>query len=101
MLQSFPSFVPEHHTLFFNNVDRPGTVARITGVLSDANINIASFLVARQHPGSPALSVVVCDGRIPSSVATKIAALDGISNVRTASFGTRFVKPLQEKASEA
>jgi hypothetical protein len=90
--QNFPSFTPSDHVLFFNNVDRPGTVARITGVLSDANLNIASFLVARQHPGSPALSLVVCDSRIPSSVASKIASLDGILNVRTASFGHAFLK---------
>ena len=86
---SFPSFVPANHLLLFNNQDKPGTVARITGILSDANINIASFLVARQHPGSPALSVVVCDGRIPSSVAGRISTLDGIFNVRTASFEAR------------
>jgi hypothetical protein len=67
-------------------------VARTTGVLADHNINIASLKVARQFGGggSPALSVLVCDQRIPSDVATRIAALDGISNVRTASFGDAF-----------
>ena len=44
----------------------------------------ASFLVARQHPGAPALSIIICDGRIPSSVAARLAAVDGIVNVRTA-----------------
>lgn len=94
-----PSFVPTEHLLLFNNTDKPGTVARITGILSDANINIASFLVARQHPGSPALSVVVCDGRIPSSVAAKIGAVDGIFGVRTASFGSAYATPPRAEAT--
>jgi hypothetical protein len=89
---SFPTFVPQHHVLFYNNLDRPGTVSRITAVLSEHNINIASLLVARQHAGSPALSVVIADARIPAEVAHRIAALDGISSVRTASFGDAYVR---------
>lgn len=91
--QGFPSFAPEGHLLMYNNIDAPGEVARVTSVLADNHINIASLKVARQFGGggSPALSVLVCDNRIPTDVAARLASLEGISNVRTASFGNAFV----------
>ena len=90
---SFPTFLPQGHILLYNNIDKPGTISRITGVLSEYNINIGSLLVARQHAGSPALSIVVADARIPAEVAHRIAALDGITSVRTASFGDTYIVP--------
>lgn len=84
--QHFPSFVPEGHVLLFNNLDKPGAVGRVTSLLADNNINIASLSVARQYPGSPALSVIISDQRVPAEVKAKVEALDGISNVRTVSF---------------
>lgn len=88
--QTFPTFVPQGHVLLYNNLDKPGTISRITAILSESNINIASLLVARQHAGAPALSIVIADARIPTDVANRIAALDGISSVRTASFGDSY-----------
>jgi len=68
-------------------------VGRVTSVLSDHNVNIASLAIARQFPGSPALTLLICDHRIPAEVVGKIAALDGITNVRAVSFGTGFTSP--------
>jgi hypothetical protein len=89
---SFPSFTPRGHVLLFNNMDAPGVVGRVTAVLADYHINIANMSVARQPAGgvAAALSVFICDQRIPSEAAAKIEALDGITNVRTASFGSAF-----------
>lgn len=72
----------------------PSQVARISDVLAQANINIASLKVARQYTGggSPALSVIMCDQRIPTDAVAKLASLDGVSNVRAASFGNAFEK---------
>jgi len=83
---AFPSFAPQGHATMFNNLDRPGAVGRVTAVLADHNINIASLAVARQYPGAPALSVIMSDQRVSAEVRAKIEALDGISSVRTASF---------------
>ena len=87
--------------LLYNNIDKPGTVSRITAVLSEHNINISRLAVARQHAGSPALSVVVTDARIPSEVAARIAALDGITSVRTASLGDAYVHPASSVSATA
>lgn len=77
-------------------------------MLAEANINIASMAVARQvcaeaggmggeavllrhmlspppqFPGSPALSVLLCDSRIPAAVLRQINGLEGINNARAA-----------------
>lgn len=89
--QGFPSFAPDGHVLLFNNLDKPGAVGKVTSALADNNINIASLAVARQYPGSPALSVIISDQRVPADVKAKIELLDGVSGVSTASFGDAFI----------
>jgi hypothetical protein len=85
---SFPTFAPKGHLLLWNNIDAPGQVSLVAQVLAGHNINIASLAVARQFEGggSPALSVMVCDARIPSGAIKEMQALTGITNVRNASF---------------
>ena len=77
--QSFPTFAPHGHLLLWNNIDAPGQVARVTRVLAEHNINVASLAVARQYQGggSPALSVMLCDSRIPTDAVNQINGLDG------------------------
>jgi hypothetical protein len=86
--QNFPTFVPQGHLLLFNNTDKPGTVASVTSVLSGFNVNIASLAVARQFGGggSPALTIMVCDQKLPSAAVKKLAAIPGIFGVSVASF---------------
>ena len=83
--QSFPTFAPTGHLLLWNNIDAPGQVARVTRVLAEHNINVASLAVARQYQGggSPALSVMLCDSRIPTDAVKQINGLDGKYYLRT------------------
>ena len=85
---NFPPFSPSGHVLVYNNVDQPGQVSKVTSVLSHHNVNIASLNVARQFTGggSPALSVLLCDSRIPSKAVEEIRKLEGVSGVSVASF---------------
>lgn len=91
---SFPSFSPEGHVLMLSHRDRPGLLAKTTGVLSEFSVNIASLSVARQAPGLPSLSVITTDQRVPAEARSRIELLDGISDVQTASFGSHFATPL-------
>jgi len=86
--KNFPPFEPRGHVLVYNNLDQPGQVSRVTTVLSDYHVNIASLNVARQYAGggSPALSVLLCDSRIPSRAVEEITSLEGVSGVSVASF---------------
>lgn len=85
---AFPSFEPKGNLLMYNNVDSPGQISRITGILAAANINVSRIGVARQFAGggSPALSVLICDTRVPADALRALRALDGISNVRCCSW---------------
>ena len=77
---------PFPSSVFYNNIDIPGQISKVTTVLSDYQVNIASLNVARQHVGSPALSIVRCDSRIPAKAVEEIKVLEGITRVSTASF---------------
>jgi L-serine dehydratase len=72
--------------VFYLNLDVPGQISKVTSVLSEHNVNIASLNVARQSVGSPALSIIRCDSRIPARAVEEIKRLEGISRVNTASF---------------
>jgi hypothetical protein len=76
---------PRGEMLFFNNLDKPGVLARITHVLSRSNINIAHFGLGRHAVGGEALGVLTVDAPIPPEVVQQIAALPNVRNVRTAS----------------
>lgn len=98
---SFPSFAPEGHVLMLSHRDRPGLLAKTTGVLSEFSVNIASLSVARQAPGLPSLAVITTDQRVPAEARSRIELLDGISDVQTASFGSHFAAPLPGGAAAA
>jgi L-serine dehydratase len=72
--------------VFYNNLDVPGQISKVTSVLSEHNVNIASLNVARQFVGSPALSIIRCDTRIPQKAIEGIRGLEGIFGVQQASF---------------
>lgn len=81
------SFRPSGTVLLCNNTDRPGQLAKISSVLADANINVASMGVTRQGIDMPALTILTVDERIPRSVKSRIESLPGFTSVRTATFG--------------
>ena len=83
-----PSFPTCGSVLLFNNADSPGVVSRVTSVLADNNINIATLSVVRQAKGEPALSIIISDQRLPKDVELKVCAEAGITGVRTATFAT-------------
>jgi L-serine dehydratase len=62
--------------------DRPGSIARITGVLADDAINIATLRVTRRQRGGDAFMVIECDEPIPEVVGDDIRSLEWVHFVR-------------------
>lgn len=73
---------PEGRFLIYKNVDRPGMLATVGGILARNDINIAALALGRTEKGSLALTAISVDHDIPDSVLEEISQLDGIENAR-------------------
>ncbi len=70
------------HTLVLTAEDRPGSIARIAGVLADDDINIATLRLSRRARGEDAFMVIECDHAIAESVGDDLRALEWVHWVR-------------------
>ena len=75
------NFNGEYPTLVVHNLDQPGHVADVTGLLSKEKINIASMHLARDVRGGYAVMVVETDQRIPEHLLRKLQGMEGILKV--------------------
>jgi D-3-phosphoglycerate dehydrogenase len=76
--------IPAEHLLFLWNVDRPGMIGRVGTMLGAHGVNIANMHVGRITAGGTALMVLSLDSAIPEPVLRELAAVDGITGVKTA-----------------
>ncbi|CAI5729983.1 unnamed protein product [Peronospora destructor] len=79
----FPAFRPKGNLLVFNNEDVPGAIAGILSELSQAEINIANFGLARQSNVELPLGILTLDS-VPSD--ETLNALKKLSSVRSVRF---------------
>jgi L-serine dehydratase len=63
------------HTIVLVAEDRPGSVARIAGILADERINLATMRVTRKERGGDAFMVIELDDRPSVQAAELIARL--------------------------
>ena len=63
------------------NDDRPGMIAHVAGVLSEASINIDDMHLGRSERGEAALQVIATDRTVPPDVQGAIRKGDGIVSV--------------------
>ncbi len=75
---------PEGALLFYRNVDRPGMLAQVGGILAQNGINIAALALGRSAPGGEALTVISLDEPISADALESIEALEGVEGVRSA-----------------
>ena len=66
------------HTLTLVAEDRKGSIARITGILADHDINIATLKLTRKQKGGDAFMVIECDEPPGEAVKNEIRALDWV-----------------------
>ena len=76
--------VPEGTMLFYRNVDRPGMLASVGGILSVAGINIAGLALGRDKPGQKALTIINVDDEIGPEIIAKMQKIDGVFEVKPA-----------------
>jgi D-3-phosphoglycerate dehydrogenase len=72
---------PEGNLLFYSNIDKPGMLAAVGQVLSDAKINIAGLSLGRLEAGKEALSVMNVDSQIDEKVLRQVSMINGVTNV--------------------
>lgn len=75
---------PVGDLLIYYNEDRPGMVAAVAAILTEANINIGNLTLGRLEEGAHALTIVHVDEPISPSVLQRIAAIEGFEKVRLA-----------------
>ncbi len=60
------------------NYDRPGVIARVSKILGDSQVNIASMIVARESVGGDAIMLISVDNPIDQATLDKISKAEGI-----------------------
>lgn len=73
---------PEGRLLIYKNVDRPGMLATVGGILARNDINIGALALGRTGKGSLALTAISVDQDVPESVLEEISRIEGIEHVR-------------------
>ncbi len=66
------------HTITLVAEDRKGSIARITGILADHDINIATLRLTRKQRGGDAFMVIECDESPGAGVRDELRALDWV-----------------------
>jgi L-serine dehydratase len=66
------------HTIVLVAEDRKGSIARITGILADHEINIATLRLTRKERGGDAFMVIECDDSPGETAGDEIGGLDWV-----------------------
>lgn len=75
------NFNAESNTLIVHNMDKPGRVAEVSGLLSENRVNIATMQLYRNKRNGYAVMVLETDQTIPAEVVEALLQLDGIIKV--------------------
>ncbi len=75
------NFTGDYPTLIVHNLDKPGHVAKVTGLLQQQDVNIATMQLYRTGRGQDAVMVVECDEEVPSDVIRQLENREGIVKV--------------------
>lgn len=68
-------------TLVVHNMDQPGHVAEVTGLLARYKVNIATMQLYRDVRGGYAVMVLECDQPIPAAPLESLSKTDGILKI--------------------
>ena len=68
-------------TLIVQNIDQPGHVNEVTGMLTERGINIATMQLYRDHPGGNAVMIIETDKAVPPEGIAWLERSEGITRV--------------------
>jgi len=72
----------EGDIIFYQNEDKPGMLASVSGALADMNINIGGLSLGRRTKGTNAITAFSIDKQMDETELSKVSALDGIEHLR-------------------
>ncbi|HUO21359.1 MAG TPA: phosphoglycerate dehydrogenase [Caulobacteraceae bacterium] len=72
--------------LYVNNLDKPGFIGKLGGLLAEADINIATFNLGRVQAGDDAIALVGVDQAPAGALLDKIKSLPHVKEVRALVF---------------
>ena len=72
-----------YHTIVMFAEDRKGSIARISSILAEHEVNIATLKLTRKHRGGDAFMVIECDDRPIEAVLEEIESLDWVRLARS------------------
>ena len=72
--------------LYVNNVDKPGFIGNLGGLLAESGVNIATFNLGRVAAGEDAIALVGVDEAPTDDLLQKIQALPHVKEARTLRF---------------
>lgn len=75
------NFSGEAHTLILPHRDRPGVIARVSGVLAAAGINIGTMQLSREEAGGNAVMVLEVDAAPGAETLSALEALTDVHRV--------------------
>ncbi|MCR5785167.1 MAG: L-serine ammonia-lyase, iron-sulfur-dependent subunit beta [Eubacterium sp.] len=75
------NFAADYPTLIVHNVDSPGHVTGVTGMLGRNSINIAAMQLYRKSRGGEAVMVIECDEEVNPEALKELKDMDGVIKV--------------------
>ena len=72
--------------LYVNNLDKPGFIGNLGGLLAEAGVNIATFNLGRVSAGDDAIALVGVDQPASEALLAKIQALPHVKEARALAF---------------
>jgi len=72
--------------LYVNNLDKPGFIGAVGGLLAEAGVNIATFNLGRRAEGDDAIALIGVDTAPDEALVAKVQALPQVKEVRSLTF---------------
>ncbi|NTV92447.1 MAG: phosphoglycerate dehydrogenase [Chlorobiaceae bacterium] len=73
-------FKPEGTIIIYNNIDQPGVIAQVTQLLLQHNLNIASIALSRDEKKKLAITAIVVDDNVTTTLLDEIRSVNGVSD---------------------